>query len=529
MAMGVMAASGNLYRDRSVSIFRAGVMVFAVLGLSFAAQLRDAEAAGAEPLRAKATVDRFYQWRNGALAWTGLANAAVWRDLVSAIGMAELHGLDPADYRLAELAAASPAAGDAQLDRIATDAYLTLAAHLLSGRLDPVSIEPNWTAAPRERDLAAYLESALANGAVAESLDALAPTQRGYRDLQRALAHYRVIAEKGGWPAIDSGPTLRIGDRGRRVAQLRRRLATTGDITGAASHPELFDEALAEAVRRFQKRTNLEPDGTVGPRTLAQLNTSVAERIAQIRANMERWRWLPDDLGRRHVRVNIADYRLEAHANGRVERMHEIIVGRLYRKTPIFTGTMTYLVLNPWWETPPNLAVKDKLPVFRRDPNSVETLGFQVIDRNGAQVDAKTIDWNAVPERAFPYRIRQAPGPNNALGDVKFMFPNRHNVYLHDTPTRGLFARTRRDFSSGCVRVRDALEFADWVLAETPGWDRARIRVLAAGDEETLVRLAQPIPVHILYWTVVSDGADTVRFLDDIYDRDARLIAALDR
>ncbi len=509
-------------------IKRSPALASAILGL-IGVVLQGWAVAGAETLRAQATVDRFYQWRNGSLAWTGPTNGAAWGDLLTAIRTAELHGLDPADYRLAELSAASPAVADARLDRIATDAYLTLAAHLLSGRLDPVSIEPNWTATPRGRDLAAYLESALANGAVAESLDVLAPSQRGYRDLQRALARYRVIAEKGGWPSIDGGPTLRVGDRGRRVAQLRKRLAATGDIAGASADPELFDAALVEAVRRFQKRTNLEPDGAVGARTLTQLNTRVEERIAQIRANMERWRWLPDDLGRRHIRVNIADFRLEAHVNGQVERTHEIIVGRLYRKTPIFTGTMTYLVFNPWWETPPNLAVKDKLPVFRRDPKSVETLGFQVIDRNGELVDAKNIDWNAVPERAFPYRIRQAPGPNNALGDVKFMFPNRHNVYLHDTPTRGLFARTRRDFSSGCVRVRDALDFADWVLAETPGWDPARIRALAAGDEETLVRLKHSIPVHILYWTVVSDGADTVRFIDDIYDRDARLIAALDQ
>jgi len=415
------------------------------------------------------------------------------------------------------------------LDCIATDAYLTLAAHLLAGRLDPVSIEPNWTAARRGRDLVAHLEDALKTGAIVESLEALAPPQRGYADLKTALAQYRDIAERGGWPSVEGGATMRPGDRGLRIAQLRARLSATHDIDGESGDPELFDDALADAVRRFQRRANLEPDGVVGRRTLTQLNRSVDERIAQIRANMERWRWLPEDLGRRHIRVNIADFRLEAYADGELVRTHQIIVGRLYRKTPVFTGTMTYLIFNPWWETPPSLAVKDKLPAFREDPQSVEAMGFQVIDRNGQLVDPKTVDWNAVPAAGFPYRLRQAPGPYNALGDVKFMLPNRHNVYLHDTPTRGLFTKTRRDFSSGCVRVEGALDLAAWVLSDMPGWDARRIHEVAASDVETQVNLKHPIPVHVLYWTVVSDTSGRVRFIEDIYGRDHKLIAALDR
>lgn len=486
-------------------------------------------AAQGEALRASATVERFYGGRNGALAWTGPANAAAYARLVGAIDVAKSHGLDPADYHLAALKSGEPGRGDPRLDRIATDAYVTLAAHLLSGRLDPVGVEPDWTAERRERDLAAYLESALGNGAIAKSLDALAPTQQGYRDLKAALAAFRAIAGRGGWSPIAGGGALRAGDRGSRVRQLRERLMASGDLAEIGAEPELFDDALADAVRRFQRRTNLDADGAVGAKTLAQLNVPIGDRIAQIRANMERWRWLPDDLGRRHIRVNIADFRLEAHANGTVERVHDVIVGRLYRRTPVFTGTMTYLVLNPWWETPPNLAAKDKLPAFRKDPQSVNALGFQVINRNGELVDPVTIDWNAVPTTNFPYRIRQAPGPQNALGEVKFMFPNRHNVYLHDTPTRGLFASIRRDFSSGCIRVKNALDLATWVLAETPDWASDRITGVTAGNSETRVSLAHAIPVHILYWTVVSDDDSGVRFVDDIYQRDQRLIAALDR
>lgn len=484
--------------------------------------------ANAESLRAQATLQRFYETRNGALAWTGPANTVAYRELVEAIRAADMHGLDPADYHLAELANGNPETGNLRLDQAATDAYLTLAVHLLSGRLDPLTVEPNWTAARRGRDLAVYLESSLGNGAIRESLDALAPTQSGYSDLQIALARYGMIAGRGGWPKIDEGKVLEVGDRGQRVVQLRKRLDVTGDLFNEGPDLELFDTQLSEAVRRFQQRTNLEPDGVVGARTLAQMNVSVDKRIAQIRANLERWRWLPDDLGRRHIRVNIADFRVEAFANGQVEQTHEAIVGRVYRKTPVFSGAMTYFVLNPWWETPPSLAAKDKLPAFRKDPQLVETMGFQVIGRSGELIDPKTINWGAVRANDFPYRIRQAPGPQNALGKVKFMFPNRHNVYLHDTPTRGLFAQTRRDFSSGCVRVKDALELAAWVLAETPDLPIVRIRDITEGNTETRVTLAHPIPVHILYWTVASDEKTTVRFLDDVYERDQKLILALD-
>lgn len=480
--------------------------------------------------RACETMERFYDLREDSFAWTGPANAALFEDLVRAIDAASAHGLDPADYHLAALRQIDPLVPDRQADELATDAYLTLAAHLLSGRLDPVSIEPDWTAARRGRDLAAYLQSALAQGAVLESLEALAPAQPGYQALQAGLVRYRAIASGGGWPRIDEGDLLRPGARDPRVLQLRARLEATGDLAPAgpeAGNLDVYDTALEQAVRSFQRRASLEPDGVVGARTLAQLNTPARVRVSQIIANLERWRWLPDDLGRRHIRVNIADFSLEARNEGVVERQHDVIVGRLYRRTPIFSGQMTYMVLNPWWETPPSLAVRDKLPAFRADPGAVRRLGFEVIDRSGQRVDPDTIDWNSVPSRNFPYRLRQAPGPQNALGEVKFMFPNPHNVYLHDTPTRGLFSQTRRDFSSGCVRVRDPLALAEWVVAETPNWDAERIRATTAGETETRVSLARSVPVHILYWTAVMDDETGIRFVDDLYERDAPLIAAL--
>ncbi|KAA5804006.1 L,D-transpeptidase family protein [Alkalicaulis satelles] len=481
--------------------------------------------------RACETSQRFYDLRAGALSWTGPANAHHLGALVRAVEGAQRHGLRAADYHLAELAAADAETPDERIDRLATDAYITLAAHLLSGRVDPVSIEPNWTAARRERDLAAYLHVALTQDAVEESLEGLAPASDSYRALMDMLERYRALEAAGGWARVDEGGVLRPGDRGARVAQMRARLAASGDLAEAdaqSEDPELFDSALEAAVRGFQRRLSLEPDGVVGARTLAQLNTTPAQRINQLRANMERWRWLPEDLGERHIRVNIADFTLEARAGGVVEQRHDVIVGRLFRRTPVFSASMTYFVLNPWWETPPSLTVRDKLPAFRNDPGSVERLGFQVIDRQGQLVDPSTIDWHAVPAQNFPYRVRQAPGPLNALGVVKFMFPNRHNVYIHDTPTRGLFARVRRDFSSGCIRVHDPMRLADWVAAETPDFTPERMRTIVERGNETRVSLRRPVMVHILYLTAVSDAEAGVRFVDDLYERDGGLIAALD-
>jgi len=508
-------------------------LVSLALSAALAAGLWGAPAAASAAFdcRACKTSQRFYELREEALSWTGPANAHHLDALVRAIEASRRHGLRARDYHLAELAAADARAPDERTDRLATDAYITLAAHMLSGRVDPVSIEPDWTALPRERDLAAYLHAALTQDAVEDSLEALAPSSDSYRRLVDALERHRVLEAAGGWTGVDAGPVMRPGDRGPRIAQLRARLTATGQLPETeveAEDPELFDEAMDAAMRRFQRSLSLEPDGLVGARTLAQLNVTPQQRIDQIRANMERWRWLPEDLGERHIRVNIADFSLEARAGGEVEQRHDVIVGRLFRRTPVFSASMTYFVLNPWWETPASLTVRDKLPAFRNDPGSVERLGFQVIDRQGQLVDPSTIDWQSVPAQNFPYRVRQAPGPLNALGVVKFMFPNRHNVYVHDTPTRGLFARVRRDFSSGCIRVQDPMRLADWVAADTPAFTPERMRTIVAGGTETRVSLRRPVMVHILYLTAVTDAESGVRFVDDLYDRDGGLIAALD-
>ena len=279
---------------------------------------------------------------------------------------------------------------------------------------------------------------------------------------------------------------------------------------------------------RFQRRANLDPDGVVGPATTRLLNLKPRERVDQIRVNLERWRWLPANPGDRHLRINIADYRLEAHEHNHITRVHDVIVGQYYRKTPVFSANLTYAILNPWWETPARLARLDKLPIFQKSPEKVEKLGFQVLDQDGKVLNTREIDWQKYNPSHFPFRLRQQPGPQNALGRIKFMLPNRHDVYLHDTPSRELFDKTRRDFSSGCIRVKDPVGLAEWVFRDNEDWPRERIERTIASGRETRVTLKQPVQTHLLYWTVVSsEETGDIRFIDDIYDRDPPVLGAL--
>jgi murein L,D-transpeptidase YcbB/YkuD len=507
-------------------------------------RLRDADA-----------VRRFYAGRDHAPAWTGPDCAQAIVELSGSIEAAATHGLDPEDYHRAALSGTALCESDREI--VATDAFLMLAAHLAGGRIDPVTVEPSWTARRPDLDLVALLEGALAGNRVAATLESLVPADPLYAALRRELARLRATAATGGWVLPTAGPTLREGDRGPRVAEVRARLAAEGfavaevadpevldaPLTGTVhgfeacanlecgsevADPEVFDAPLTEAVRGFQARANLESDGVVGRQTLAELALGPEARIGQVRANLERLRWLPADLGARHILVDVADFRLEARAAGRTDRIHRVIVGREQRQSPSFSAPMTHVVLNPWWEVPRRLAVRDKLPQFQRDPGAAVRLGFEAVDAAGYRIDPSGIDWSAYSPANFPFRLRQRPGPENALGEVKLMLPNRHDVYLHDTPSRDLFARVRRDFSSGCIRVDDALGLTEWVLEGT-GWDRARIDAAVATGMPTEVRLAASLPVHLVYRTAALDAGGGVRLLADPYGRDPVLVAALER
>ncbi len=469
---------------------------------------------------APVAVAQFYAGRSDAPAWS---DDRQFNDFIRAIEGLSDHGLTPEHYHLQALRSQSKM--PEQREKLATDAWFSAAAHMVFGKLDPLTYEPNWTAARRQRDLSKHLTAALTSNSVASSLDALAPDFAEYVQLKSELARLRQQQEVA-IRVIPEGPALKFGMTGARVEALQARLRQL-DLMPAAAVSGIYDQATLHAVRVFQDAAGLDGDGIVGPVTLTSLNRDVQGKINQISINLERWRWLPESLGRRHVRVNIADFSVALYNQEQRERTHLSIIGQRYRKTPVFSDQIEYVILNPWWETPDSLARKDKLPMFQQDPTAVERLGFQVLDRSGQLVPPNSVDWALLSVNNFPYRIRQAPGPLNALGQIKIMFPNKHNVYLHDTPTRGLFTERQRAFSSGCIRVQNPVDLAAWLFQETPGWDKARFDAAISTGKETRVNLKSPIPVHILYFTVSVDSSGTARYLDDIYQRDQLVLRSL--
>lgn len=500
------------------------------------------EVAG-EPIRAGRALPQFYQQRLYAPAWSrqGRLRPAAGQ-LIESLEEAPRDGLEARHYhwaavtgliaRLRGLGGAERDRALADLDLLLTDAFLIYGAHLVSGRLDPATFDPEWIATRREVDLVAALERALEAGDPRPELQAMLPNHDAYFRLREALADYRRLLEAGGWEPIAAGPSLRVGDSGPRVAALRRRLRVTGDLVNesGSDSSELFDEALAEAVRRFQARHGLQADAVVGDKTLAALNAPAHHRVRQLELNLERWRWLPQSLGQRHVLVNLPAFEVRLVDGEEVTLGMRAVVGRPYRRTPVFSDAIRYLVFNPYWEIPAKIAIQDKLPEIRRDPDYLARQKIRLFQGWGAgqsPVDPAAIDWSALGAGKFPYRLRQDPGPLNALGRVKFMFPNRFNVYLHDTPTREVFQRAERDVSSGCIRLERPLELAEELLRQTPGWDRPRIDRVLAGWQETVASLASPVPVHLLHWSAWVEPDGTVNFRADLYGRDDRLSAAL--
>jgi murein L,D-transpeptidase YcbB/YkuD len=474
----------------------------------------------------------FYARRQFAPSWTDLRRIDT---LLEAFAAAGDDGLDPEDYflgRLRELrGAAGPGLPSADLDLLLTEALIRFAYHLRFGKVNPGTMDTNWNFA-REfaagvDPVAVFAEIVAADSPPAALAKAI-PRGPWYRQLQQALAHYRALEARGGWPAIPEGRTLRPGERDARVPRLRERLGISGDL-GPDPQPvesDLYDEALFGALRRFQRRHALATDGVLGKRTLAALNVPVGRRIDQLRLSLERARWVSASVPADFVAVNIASFEAGFVKAGKLIWSSRVVVGRDARQTPIFRGDMTYLVLNPTWTVPPTILRKDILPKLKTDIDYLRRENIRVLDRNGRVVDPATVNWAAYTKSA-PYTFRQDPGPANSLGRIKFMFPNEHAVYLHDTPAKQLFDKPERTFSSGCIRVEDPLRLAELVL-DDPGWTRAALEQAIATGETRTVRLRRPIPVLLLYWTALADADGTVRFFRDVYGRDKELLAALD-
>ncbi|QEA39378.1 L,D-transpeptidase family protein [Pistricoccus aurantiacus] len=500
-----------------------------------------ADALAAQLLGEEIILQNFYAARQGRPAWQEIDTVAGFAAALSGL---EADGLNSQDYWPDALVAgyrklysmeSTPADGasfDLQISRI----LLAALHHLQRGKVDPYSVDPSWEVpidAP-SLDLAAISQAVDAQR-FEQAFTLARPSAAPYERLRAGLARYRHIERQGGWPMLPARQqSLRPGDVHDDVLLLRERLAIIGELEVMAADlftdtepevldPRRYDDPLAGAVRRFQKRHLLETDGIIGPQTRAALNVPVAERIDQIRVNLERARWLLHGLPDSFVLVDIAGYRVSYfRPDGEIWRSR-IVVGQPYRRTPSLRSAITHLTVNPTWTVPPTIRREDILPRVRRDPGYLARRNMSVLSPSGRRLDPWQIDWwnpgNVI--------LRQGPGPNNALGQVVLRFPNNHLVYLHDTPSQGLFAREQRAFSSGCIRVQGILELAQLLFDDTG--TPARIASLIARGKTRNISLARPVPVILHYWTVQAGQDGELVFRPDIYQRDAALLAALDR
>ena len=439
-------------------------------------------------------------------------------------------GLDPHDF-LAERLNKLDSLPSAMAQVLASEALARLAFTLRFGKCNPEALDPDWNYSRSfgKTDPLLWLRESIASDKLTERLSALRPSDKHYRALVKALADYRALKERGvTWPTVTAGPTLKPDMTDARVAQVRARLAATGEWrdAGAVIEENLFDADLAEAVRGFQRRHGLDVDGAVGRATVAAMNVSVAERIAQLRVNLERVRWVFRDLEDEAISVNIAAFEATYMDHGQVRWSGRVIVGQPFRQTPIFKDQLSYVELNPSWTVPPTILREDILPKLRVDGGYLAKKKLRLIDFNGAPVDASKIDWRA-QGRGFPYFLRQEGGPENPLGRVAFMFPNVHAVYLHDTPSRGLFQQAERAFSSGCIRIENPLKLAEMVLREDPKWGQVSLEKAVAKGQNRRINLPRKITIMLLYLTAFPAEDGDVQFRRDVYGRDAPVLAAL--
>jgi L,D-transpeptidase YcbB len=481
----------------------------------------------------------FYETRAYAPAWfDAKGRDRRTSDALQILRQAEDHGLAPGTYheaalgeRVAALADAKPdEARDPQaiaaLDVDLTAAVLQLGAHVATGAREPSAIDGRWNARREPPDLVAALRSAMDEGPLT-FLDRVRPLHPEYRALQKALASLRGQATKG-WPSVPR-LTVRAGQSHAAVATLRQRLATAGYLPDdKVDGSSRFDEDVIAAIKRFQEHHALTPGGAIDADTLTAMNVPLEARISQVAMNLERWRWMPDHLGDRHFIVNIPYFHLVAREQGQPVMDVRVVVGKPGNETPTFSDEMTEIVFSPYWNIPETIALEETAPAIARDPGYLSRNNMEVISASGRVVPADEIPWD--DEKALRgLSFRQRPGATNALGFVKFLFPNKHNVYIHDTPADALFRRIGRAFSHGCIRVEEPEVLAQYVLRGRSEWTpEAIVAAMRAGDERH-VKLEAPIPVHIVYMTAWVDAGGGLHFQNDIYGYDARQANARDR
>jgi murein L,D-transpeptidase YcbB/YkuD len=505
--------------------------VFDIVEAASVAQQDDAE------LGAPELIESFYNARDYQMAWTERKQI---KPVLALLGASSDHGLNPDDYHYGQLQKFVSDWGSrkdrsdrirARFDVLLTDGVLLYARHMREGKVDPAKLEESWNYARRDfsaDEVLSRLSTAIANNTVLEQLQAMEPKLRFYRLLREELKHYRELEAAGGFLSVPTDVVLKPGMQHDNVAVLRAKLQKMGySLVSADVDRDLFDDQLKAAVIEFQTMHSLDADGVVGNNSFTELNKSYGERIDQIRINLDRVRWVNESAGSDMIVVNVAGFELYLFQDRELAWETDVMVGTIKHETPLFQSRMKYMVFNPTWTIPNGIKRRSTFPKFSQDPNYPIEHNYKIYDTDGEEVDPLSIDYSQYSAGRFPFRVVQQPGPENALGRVKFIFANKYAVYLHDTPSRQLFARSSRAFSSGCIRVQHPLHFAEMLLDDDQKWSRAEIDKVIEGGEQKVVHLKEPMHVMLMYWTASPNIEGQIKFNADVYNRDARTIAAL--
>ncbi|MGA9251745.1 MAG: L,D-transpeptidase family protein [Roseobacter sp.] len=515
----------------------AGSIETEIKRLSSSFDAGDTDLFGDAKLDTALMIPQFYEQRDYTPAWYGGGNE---QQLFTELNRGLEQGYRPTDfnltllYELQEKAKSGAPRDIASFDLVATDAAIKLIHHMVFGKVDPSKLDSIWNFSKPviHREPSAVLNEFLDGDGFSALIGRIDLDVAQYRQLIEALAMYRDIEHSGGWSPVPDETVLKPGMSDPAVAVLRERLLREGaaqeigfQTSVAEGNQDIYDDALVEAVKAFQARHGLEADGVIGPRTFASLNRTASERVDQIRLSLERARWLMRDLEDDFVLVNIAGARTYFIKDGTIWNTRSV-TGSAYRKTPVFRDEIQYIEFNPTWTVPASIFRKDKLPRIRKDAGYLARNNYTVVRSSDRMpVNAASVNW-ALDNPGVT--LVQQPGPNNALGRVKFMFPNDYAVYLHDTNERGLFDRIDRNLSSGCVRLEHPFEFANLLMEGLPDWSSERMNAILDSGKTTRVNLEKPVPVLLTYWTAwVEEG--TVHFREDPYERDAAVLEALNR
>jgi murein L,D-transpeptidase YcbB/YkuD len=479
-------------------------------------------------------LNAFYTKRNDKTVWNfvGPENIIALNNFLASVEQViKYHGLQESHYPIdlmRKLASSSDDDARMKLELLVTDTLLRLSHELHGDENDLDDLYVGWNFHRNKIDIPSELAVAVATNNLGDYINSLAPHKSPYEALAKALQTYRDMQAKGNWPTIDPGPKLIPKDNSPRISQLRARLAAEGYVTTSdhVTDNNLYDDDLLKTIMMWQSRNGLEADGHIGKDTLATLNLPIQSRIETIEANMERWRHMPDDFppGRGTV-VNIANASIEISEMDKVIYRGPVVVGKVDRKTPFIDSNIRSMIINPSWHVPAKIAAKDILPKLRKDPHYLEKLGF-VIKGDVDDPHGEKIDWDRIRESEFNFRLRQSPGDMNSLGRLKFDFDNDFAVYMHGTPHQELFKKTQRDFSSGCIRLRDPEQVGELLLANNDGaWTVQKIEDEIAKDKTRWIGLTKPMPLAVVYWTAFTDETGSLNFRKDVYDYDQVVLA----